>query len=341
MQKKSKKIKGSVLVFTLIILSLTLMTALAIAAVTVTERRTSGDTAASSQSFQVADSGIEKVLNEIYRNNKGTLADLSGCIGGKITTNIGSDKTYELTFKDDTGADITDCTSPATIGSVKSVGFYKGTTRAIETAVAMGYWTSDNGGVDIYNTNSTGKVMLGGSTNHDDFIIHPAGDLQVTGGGDSTWALYDKDMHVIIGWDNSLDHMGIAGDSDPAFTLRIHGSIAYNGGGDLSDVRYKKNIGPIQNALSKIINLNGVMFDWNRDKYPEEQFKEGKDIGLIAQDVEKVIPEVVLTDSQGYKLIEYQKLSALLIEGMKEQQKEVEDLKNQIEELRGEIKSLK
>ena len=171
-------------------------------------------------------------------------------------------------------------------------------------------------------------------TENNPFNVSDSGDVIVTGGIDGLWALYDKDMHTIMSWDATNDHMGIAGNSDPTYTLRVNGSIGYNGGGEISDIRYKKNIEPIQNALAKIMALNGVTFDWNNEKYPNEHFKKGKDLGLIAQEVEKVLPEAVLTDSQGYKAIEYGNLSALLVEGMKQQQKEIEELKAEVKELK-------
>jgi hypothetical protein len=123
--------------------------------------------------------------------------------------------------------------------------------------------------------------------------------------------------------------------------VRLHGSIAYDGRGLVSDIRYKKNIEPIKNALDKVMGLNGVTFDWNNENYPNEQFKKGKDIGLIAQEVEKVLPEVVLTDSQGYKAIEYGNITALLVEGMKQQQKEINELKAKYQALEDKINSNK
>lgn len=159
------------------------------------------------------------------------------------------------------------------------------------------------------------------------FNVTDSGDTIVTGGTDSKWALYDKDAHRIIQWNAIDDTMGIAGTEDPTYTVRVHGSIAYNSGGVISDARYKKNVEPIREPMAKIMGLNGVTFDWNHEKYPNEQFKKGKDSGFIAQEVEKVFPEVVLTDSQGYKALEYGNLSALLVEGIKQQQKEIIELK--------------
>ena len=95
-------------------------------------------------------------------------------------------------------------------------------------------------------------------------------------------------------------------------------------GGAISDERLKENIQPITNALEKLNLIRGVEFDWNdkQDSY------EGHDLGVIAQDVEAVVPELVQTKENGFKTVKYEKLTALLIEAVKELQKEVEVLKN-------------
>ena len=95
------------------------------------------------------------------------------------------------------------------------------------------------------------------------------------------------------------------------------------GSGCCSDRRLKKNIAPLASALDKVIKLQGVNFSWDRAAYPKRFFPEGTQIGLIAQDVESVIPEVVLTDSEGYKSITYDKLTAVLIEAVKEMKQQM------------------
>ena len=88
--------------------------------------------------------------------------------------------------------------------------------------------------------------------------------------------------------------------------------------GGCSDRRFKQNITPISSALDKVAKLQGVTFTWDRAAYPKRFFAEGVQVGLIAQDVETVIPEVVHTDKEGFKSIEYDKLTAVLIEAVKE-----------------------
>mgnify|MGYP001217557674 CR=1 FL=1 len=98
-----------------------------------------------------------------------------------------------------------------------------------------------------------------------------------------------------------------------------------------SDRRLKDNLTPIANATEKIGKLTGYEFDWN-DK--QSDF-EGHDVGVVAQEVEEVLPEVVVERKDGYKAVNYEKIVALLIEGMKEQQAEIDALKEEIKNLKG------
>ena len=96
-----------------------------------------------------------------------------------------------------------------------------------------------------------------------------------------------------------------------------------------SDARWKKNVQPVTHALKKVTHLQGVTYDWRRDEFPARHFDEGAQLGFLAQDVEKIVPEAVRTDAEGYKAIAYEKLTAVLTEGVKEQQAEIESLKAQ------------
>ena len=99
-----------------------------------------------------------------------------------------------------------------------------------------------------------------------------------------------------------------------------------------SDIRFKENVTPISDALFKIQQIRGVEFDWISDK--EHHAYDGHDVGVIAQEVEKVLPEVVATRDSGYKAVKYEKMMPLLIEAIKEQQEQIEKLKQQIEEIK-------
>jgi hypothetical protein len=105
-----------------------------------------------------------------------------------------------------------------------------------------------------------------------------------------------------------------------------------NAGGDIvafasSDKRLKDNIQPISNPLEKINQIGGYSFEWNTEK---QNIYKGKDYGVIAQEIEEILPELVDTRDNGYKAVKYDKLVSLLIEGIKDLSKEIENLKSQI-----------
>ena len=91
-----------------------------------------------------------------------------------------------------------------------------------------------------------------------------------------------------------------------------------------SDERLKDNKLVIENSLDKVGKLKGYEFDWN-DK---QDIYEGHDIGIIAQEVEKVVPEIVETREDGYKAVKYDKLVPLLINAINELKAEIEELKS-------------
>ncbi len=97
-----------------------------------------------------------------------------------------------------------------------------------------------------------------------------------------------------------------------------------------SDKRLKENVMPISNALEKVKQISGVEFNWR--PLTEEQRKtihpnEGHDVGVIAQEIEEILPEVVTTRDTGFKAVKYEKIVALLIEAIKEQQIQIDQLK--------------
>jgi hypothetical protein len=111
------------------------------------------------------------------------------------------------------------------------------------------------------------------------------------------------------------------------------------GGGDLtvkgdiiaygapSDRKYKENIKPIESALDKAMQLQGVTFDW---KETDGILDIKEDIGFIAQDVEKVLPELVRDNGKGNLSLRYQGITPILLEAIKELKEEIEELKKQI-----------
>lgn len=109
------------------------------------------------------------------------------------------------------------------------------------------------------------------------------------------------------------------GTTSPGYTLTVNGSSwTSSGAWSGSDIRWKKNVMPLNAVLGKILKLNGVNYEWEKDKFKAINFSDGKQIGLIAQDVEKVFPELVRTDDEGYKAVSYERLSVLLMKAVQE-----------------------
>jgi hypothetical protein len=117
--------------------------------------------------------------------------------------------------------------------------------------------------------------------------------------------------------------------------LAIQGNLWANGTVYSSDERFKKNIIPISGALSKLQQINGVEYEMNIEAFKEKNFAKGRQIGFLAQNVEKVVPEAVSENEDGYKGVDYARLVPLLLESIKEQQKQIEALEKRIEVLEG------
>ena len=120
------------------------------------------------------------------------------------------------------------------------------------------------------------------------------------------------------------------GMTNPSYRLDVNGTVRasefiYTS----SDSRLKENIKTITNPLGKITALRGVTFDW------KEKEENSSSIGLIAQEVESIFPNIVSTDDEGFKSIQYSSLVAPLIEAVKEQQKQISNLESRIQNLEG------
>ncbi|MBL4754476.1 MAG: tail fiber domain-containing protein [Flavobacteriales bacterium] len=120
------------------------------------------------------------------------------------------------------------------------------------------------------------------------------------------------------------------GTTSPTNKLHVNGKLTTNGTNEISDIRWKKDIEPIETALAKVLQMRGVHYYWRISEFPDKDFANDRQIGVIAQEVEKIVPELVETDSEGWKSVQYSNITALLIEGMKEQQKLIESLQAQL-----------
>lgn len=185
---------------------------------------------------------------------------------------------------------------------------------------------------------SEGCTIINGSNN----VIkgatnaHIIGDnIQVLGAG-ATNGSSSNDNKFYIGCENGLHCSGpIYCEQD----LVVDGDC-YIGGhveaaGDIiafysSDERLKKDIKPIEGCLQKILSLDAIEFEWDTDL---QKIYKGKDIGLIAQQVEKIAPEIVTRRNDGFLAMKYEKIIPLLVGATKEQDAQIQQLEEKLKEL--------
>ena len=189
------------------------------------------------------------------------------------------------------------------------------------------------------------KVSTGGSNI---FMGDYAGGQQETGnnnvfiGDESGWRNLSGNSNVFIGCKAGYNETGsnklyIANGSLNGNTYKtlIYGEfdnniVKINGQTvQTSDRRLKTDIRPLENALAKVLKLNGVNFKW----IPQHGIDSKQHVGVIAQEVEAVLPEAVVTHDDGYKSVSYNELTPLLIEAIKEQQQTIEKQQQRIEKL--------
>ncbi len=135
-------------------------------------------------------------------------------------------------------------------------------------------------------------------------------------------------VNAFTAWSNAYfaQNVGV-GVVTPSYRLDVAGTVGATAYYYTSDQSLKKNVYPLSGSLDKILKLKGVSFEWKKDGRQE--------VGLIAQDVEQVYPEVVHTsETTGLKSVQYGNLIAPLIEALKEQQKQIDALKAEIEILK-------
>jgi len=170
--------------------------------------------------------------------------------------------------------------------------------------VAIGY------GAGLNNTRGSGNVYIGNGSGcekpcQENNMLYIANSARANS--------------VLISGDFSTHEVNLNGN------LHASGNLTQN-----SDARLKKDIQPLTHALDSILQLQAKTYRWKEDT----TFANKQDIGLVAQDVEKVFPELVAENEQGYKGIAYSKLTAVLIEAIKEQQNQITTLQQENQQLK-------
>ena len=179
---------------------------------------------------------------------------------------------------------------------------------------STGVYSSSN----VYSGGTQGFVF-GSSTSEGEYIQRNGSNIEFVAYGEIKFDITAQGVHVRTGgtYRAQISNTGVG-----RFANDV---VAYY---NFSDKRLKTNIKPTTNNLDKVLKLNPVEYNWK-----EGYRKDKKEIGLIAQEVEKIIPEVVrenqrLNDDTLYKQIDYEHLVSTLIGAVQEQQKQIDELKS-------------
>jgi trimeric autotransporter adhesin len=138
------------------------------------------------------------------------------------------------------------------------------------------------------------------------------------------------------------------GTTAPATTLQVVGDIRVGNSGTngcvqgfggaaiagtcSSDERLKRNVRPFEPLIDRLAQLQPVYFNWRTEEFPDYHFGRQANSGLIAQQVEKIFPEMVATDQRGYKMVNYSELPSLTLQGLRELKAQNDELREQVEE---------
>jgi hypothetical protein len=182
------------------------------------------------------------------------------------------------------------------------------------------------------------KVELGGTLDENTTIAQGNFNMihNLTGTGDFDVQVAGSTQFIV---DAATGNVGIGGTA-VTHKLTINGKVKSTGINETSDARLKTNFASIDGALNKILSMNGKYYDWRISEFPNKGLEKGRQVGVIAQEIEKILPEVVDTDSEGYKSVEYGHIVPVLIEAIKEQQKIIDGQNSTITDLKASLENV-
>lgn len=175
----------------------------------------------------------------------------------------------------------------------------------------------------------TTGIVFGTSFNRRAWMLWDIDDQYVEFGTKDAWTTNGNTLVLRSG------DVGI-GRSDPSYKLDVDGDIRCTDLHQTSDGRLKSNVTQLAHALEVLQRINGVSFEWNALSESHGGTPGKQDIGVVADNVEDVLPELVYTDNEGYKSVAYSKLVPVLIEAVKEldtKTERIEQLESQVDEL--------
>jgi hypothetical protein len=276
----------------------------------------------------------------VYAGSKGvTLNSYNGGLASTVSTSM----TFNAVdaFTADASHFILDSSSDNTYAGLKVVNNRPGTSKigidVRSSDSGRGLWVVPDSAAAAYNglvqANDTAIIATAGAEDQGDLVL-------------GIWSAGTKGIRIDQNGDVSVNtasnpsgyKLNVSGTGNFSSTLRSGGAFTVASGGasiagglavtsgnitctqdiiaySTSDKRLKINIAPISSPLDKLDQITGIEFDWDTAKQSDYT---GHDVGVIAQEIEEIIPEAVITRENGYKAVKYEKIIPLLIEAIKE-----------------------
>ena len=205
----------------------------------------------------------------------------------------------------------------------------------MNTALVIG-----SGGTGLGTVPANGQLLIGNGTNYTLATLTQGTGVSITNGAGSISLAIGQAVATSSSVQFNALGVGTAAGATAGTILATNEITAYS-----SDARLKDNVQLIADPLHKVLSLRGVMFDWNIDKADKLDFHPHyiRDVGVIAQEVQAVLPEAVRPapfdmaedgssrSGEDYLTVQYEKLTALLIEAVKELKSEVDTLKARLD----------
>jgi hypothetical protein len=232
------------------------------------------------------------------------------------------------------------------IRAVRGFGLRMGAWPSIDSLVLT---TAGNLGIGTASPGEklhvgAGNAVIGGPTN----FAADGDEARLNLGDGNNYVRAVRGTGVVLGAYEAADGLALTnggnvgiGTTSPSYTLHVNGSAGKPGGGswtDSSDVRLKTNVRAISGALESVLAMRGVTYEW-KDPAGHGNLV-GTQIGMLAQDVEKVFPQWVGEDPQGYKTLTFRGFEALTVEALRQQQKTIDDQQAVIADLQNRVAEL-
>lgn len=204
--------------------------------------------------------------------------------------------------------------------------------------------TGGNGVGTIYHNSGGFSIQAPG---YGTDMPNPGGDVRIIGGisedyegGDiiveAGYGITRNGQIILDSQNNSMVGVGFSPNTTLQSKLDVNGSVRATSYITVSDKNLKTKITDLEGGLNKTLRLRGVTYSFKQDESSQGNFKlpNTVQLGFIAQEVEEIIPEAVVTDGNGVKGVDYTKIIPVLVEALKEQNKSIVELQNELFELK-------